>query len=109
MRKVYAAASSLFGSLTIALLVLAALAVPTQMAFADSEDCAAQCSQFPMGSPEWNICMEQCMAQQVTDCKAPGCDDGFGSCTAACANEKCDKSQPAWICRSVTVGCRCQP
>jgi hypothetical protein len=82
MRRVYQGASWLFGSLTLALLVLGCLAVPTQKAFADSGDCGSQCSSFcagyfTVGSDQYNQCVGSCIpiCQSGTNCD-PQCQ-GF--------------------------------
>lgn len=69
MEWMYAAGSRFFGSLAVALLALAALAVPDRFALADSGgSCSSTCSQFT--GQQYQFCMEMC-----------------GSCEGSCAQQ----------------------
>lgn len=104
MRSLYEAATWLFGSLACALLVIGSMAVPAQMAFADTGDCQTQCDSqcaalYQVGTPEYNDCVNSCMEQ----CMLAGVCPSSSVCSNGCAN-----SQPCFVagCTGVS-GCTC--
>jgi hypothetical protein len=74
MNRCYAAGSSLFTCLAIALLAIGALAVPTQMAFADDGGCAETCAPYTQSPEYYNMCMTNCASTQggiKSSCPSP--------------------------------------
>jgi hypothetical protein len=97
-------ASRFSGCLAVALLVLAALAVPTRFAFADSgfcdglcsgyfgftpgtdaynacmsgcESCESSCSSYTTGSTDWQNCMDSCGSAYINE--ASSCPNPFNN------------------------------
>ena len=114
MRRVYTAASWLCGSLALVLLALGILAVPTQLAWADSGSCEEVCgtycsAYFGVGTPEYEQCVASCMpiCENPKDCEGQ-CGDACGgffevgtpeydACVASCVN----------MCQAAAANCRC--
>src|SRR5437588_8290117 len=85
--------------LTAALLAVAALAVPGQSAFGDDDPCAAQCSGYTVGSPQWYDCMNSCH-YNFYGCANPinnGCPINNGN-QSAC---------PGILCATAAKSCDC--
>jgi len=108
MRRFYSAVSGLLGCMAIALLVLGSIAVPTQVAFADSCDCS-YCASYPPENQQicYFNCQQQCQRGGATcpsECLCsvlPCADDVCSSGTADCTACKCQDKAGTSACECV--------